>query len=107
MDNSQHRANIKFLHLEGETANNIHKRMSDVLVIFWQCYATITNLIREFKRGGGGHQRYLMSWTSIDRGNRGNRRKHPPDGVENRKFSIQDIQEKMHYSYENIIFILH
>ena len=21
------------------------------LVIFWQCYATITNLIREFKRG--------------------------------------------------------
>ena len=76
-------------------------------MIFWQCYATITNLIREFKRGGGGHQRYLLSWTSVDRGNRGNRRKYPPDGVENRKFSIQDIQEKILYSYENISFILH
>ena len=107
MDNYQHIAIIKFLHLEGETANNIHKHISDVLVIFWQCYATITNLIREFKRGRGGHQRYPLSWTSVDRGNRGNRRKYPPDGVENRKFSIQDIQEKMHYSYEDIIFILH
>ena len=51
MEKTEIRAIIKYLHLKGMTASEIHNDMLGTLAESAPSYATVTRWIREFKRG--------------------------------------------------------
>ena len=107
MDNLEYRAIIKFLHLEGENASQIHQRLVNVFDKSAPSYATVTNWMREFKRGREDIKDAPRPGRPSTETTEDNVQKVHQVVLENRKVSIVEIQEETGISYGTVSRILH
>ena len=107
MDRVEYRAVIRFLLLEGENANNIHKRLSNVYGKFSPSYSTVASWVSEFKRGRKDLNDEPRPGRPVSQSTAENVDKVHQLVLENRKISIECIVQETGLSTGTVHTILH